>query len=169
LRRSPSGSAKWKGSLPGYRYMLATDPIIAVRLAIPEHVLLALLFPADNRWATLLLRRLLRNRIETAGLTVKSSDSGFQLNRSFYLFTVVERPAGRALAAVQEELAATGLLAWAQIAWRDQDELVWRLSHPKAGIFDRPSQEEFDADIRLASETLERIQKLQQSDGTSGQ
>jgi hypothetical protein len=103
---------------------------------------------------------LLRKAIEAAGLTVKRSDGALQLNRSFYLFTVVERPAGPALAAVQEELVATGLLAWAQIAWRDQEELVWRMYYPKAGIFDNPSQEEFDADLRLASEMQEVIQKL---------
>ncbi len=139
----------------------AHDPIIAVRLAIPQNAILATLFPADNRWASRLLCRLLRNANELAGLTVKSSDYGFQLNRSFHLFTVVERPVGAALAAVQEELAATGLLAWAQIAWRDQEELVWRMYCPKAGIFDNPSQEEFDAELRLVSEMQGAVQKLQ--------
>ena len=140
--------------------MLAYDPVISVRIAIPDNAILATLFPADNRWASRLLCRLLRNAIEANGLTVKSSDYGFQLNRSFYLFTVAERPAGRALAAVQEELAATGLLAWAQIAWRDQEELVWRLYHPKSGIFDNPSPEEFDAEKRLVAEMQEVIRKL---------
>ena len=149
--------------------MLAHDPVISVRLAIPVNAIMAPLFPADNRWASRLLCRLLRNAIEASGLTVKSSDHAFQLNRSFYLFTVVERPAGRALAAVQEELAATGLIAWAQIAWRDQEELVWRMYCPKAGIFDNPSQEEFDAESRLAAEMQEVIRKLEQRNGTSGQ
>ena len=147
--------------------MLAPDPAIAVRLAIPNDPLLAPLFPSDNRWASLLLCRLLRKSIEAAGLTVKSSGPLFPLNRSFYCFTVAERPVGRALAAVQEELAATALLAWSQIAWHDQNELIWRLYHPKSGKFENPSQEECEGELRLASEMQEMIQRLQQSDGTS--
>jgi hypothetical protein len=117
----------------------------------------------------MLLCRLLRNSIVGAGLTVKSSGPAFQLNRSFYLFTVAERPAGRALAAVQEELAATGLLAWSQIAWHDQDELIWRLYHPKSGNFDKPSQEELEGEARIITRNAAAVQKLQEEYGSSGQ
>ena len=144
--------------------MIAHNPRISARLAIPDSVMLAGLFPANNRWATGLLCRLLRIRIEAAGVTVKSADFAFQLNNSFFLFTVEKRPAGPALAAVQEELAAVGLKAWAQIAWHDVNELVWRIYYPDSGIFLLPSPEEFEAESRLVSEQQEAIQKLQQRD-----
>ena len=113
--------------------------------------------------------RLLRHGIEAAGITVKSADYGFPFNRSFYLFTVVERPAGPALAAVREELAATVVLAWAQVAWKDHDELIWRLYHPESGIFWAPSQAELEAESRFVSEMQDAVQKLQQRDEPSGQ
>lgn len=149
-------------------YMLTSEPIISVRLAIPDSPIMAPLFPSNNRWASGLLCRLLRNRIEGAGITVKKSDWAFPFNRSFYLFTVAEKPAGRALAAVQEELAAVGLSAWAQIAWHDWNELIWRLYYPKSGIFAAPAPEEFEAEARVAFEGNEAMRKLQERYGISG-
>src|ERR1035441_1137181 len=149
--------------------MIASESIISVRLGIPDNSQLAPLFPGNNRWAPRLLCRLLRNRIEAVDVTVKSFEFGFPFNRSFYLFTVVQRPAGTALAAVREELAAVGVIAWAQIAWHDQDELVWRLYYPESGVFVAPAKEEFDAELRLASEGQAAVQKLQERYGTSGQ
>ena len=149
--------------------MITSESVISVRLVIPDSAILAPLFPRDNRWAPRLLCRLLRNRIEAADVTVKSFEFAFPFNGSFYLFTVVQRPAGTALAAVREELAAVGVIAWAQIAWHDQDELVWRLYYPESGVFGWPAKEEFDAEFRVASEGQEAVQKLQERYGTSGQ
>ena len=150
--------------------MHTSNPVISVRLAIPDSAPYTQLFPSNDRWGPRLLCRLLRNRIEAAGITVNSHDYAFPLNSSFYLFTVTQKPAGPALAAVQEELTATGLLAWAQIAWRDHEELVWRLYHPESGIFSVPSKEEFDAESRKVSEAEDAARKLEQSeDESSGQ
>ena len=149
--------------------MIASEPVISIRLAIPDIALGAPLFPGNNRWATRLLCRLLRNRIGAAGVTVKDADYAFPFNNSFYLFTVVERPAGLTLAAVREEIGEVGVSAWAQIAWRDQDELIWRLYYPESGIFAAPSQAEFEAESRFVSEMQDAVQKLQQRDEPSGQ
>ena len=100
---------------------------------------------------------------------VKESVYSFPFNSAFYLFTLAKRPAGPALALVMEELAVIGLLEWAQIAWRDHGELIWRLYYPESGVFAAPSKAEFEADARKLIETSEAVQKLQQEYGSSGQ
>ena len=153
--------------------MITSESVISVRLVIPDSAILAPLFPRDNRWAPRLLSRLLRNRIEAADVTVKTASYAFPFNISWYLFTVIQRPAGTAMAAVREELAAVGVIGWAQIAWKDQDELVWRLYYPESGVFRAPAREEFDAELKLASEgqqaAKQLLQQLLQQYGTSGQ
>jgi hypothetical protein len=148
--------------------MVTSESIISIRLAIPEDALLSNLFPSNNRWASGLLCRLLGKRIEAASITVLASSWGLPLNRSFYLFTVAQSPASPALAAVWAEITAVGLLAWAQIAWRAEDELSWRLFYPKTGIFAWPGRDEIDAESRIASDGVEAIRKLQERYGTSG-
>jgi hypothetical protein len=147
----------------------AEDPVIAVRMLIPENEWLAPLYPANNRAASKLLCGLLRKRIEASGIVIKSSDYAFPFNSSFYLFTVAQRPAGRTLTEIQDELAALGLLDWAQIAWRDRDELIWRLYHPKSGVFARPSEEDLAAELRLALEMQIAIAKRLKRYGSASQ
>ena len=121
--------------------MLTLTSTVGVRLAIPENAVLAPLFPVNNRWASLLLCRLLRMRMEAAGATVKNSDWAFPFNRSLYLFTVAQSPSGETLAAVWAEIAAVGLLAWAQIAWHAEGEVDWRLFTPsRASSRGRPKR-----------------------------
>lgn len=148
--------------------MDTSNSVIGVRLMVPDEPLLAPLLPDSNRWTSWLLCRLMRNRIEAADVTVQSVVYGFQLNRSSYRFIMAQRSPGRALAAVREELAAVGLLAWAQIAWLDRDELIWRLYYPESGRFWLPSQQEFDAEARIINENAAAVQKLQQKYGISG-
>jgi hypothetical protein len=106
--------------------------------------------------------------MEAVGVTVKRSDSAFPFNRSCYLFTVVQWPPGPVLAVLWAELAAVGLLAWAQVAWRNEDELSWGLFYPKSGVFAAPAPEEFEAEARVVSEGNDAIRKLQERYGISG-
>jgi hypothetical protein len=130
------------------------DPAIGVRILIPEIALFSEFYPTGSRWATQLLSRLLRSCIESTGVAVKGSYYTFPFGRATYLFRLVRRPAGPALETLREELAGNRLLEFAQIAWRDYDELIWRLYHPASGVFSAPSQEEF------ASEKL-RVEEKQ--------
>ena len=151
------------------------DPVIGVRILIPDSALpapiaanLAQIFPVGCRWGTRILCRLLANRIGSAGIVVKESNYLLPFNRANYLFTLAQKPAGPALAVVREELAVIGLLDWAQIAWRDHSELIWRLYYPESGIFAAPSKAECEAEAREVTEMLEATQKLQQEYGSSG-
>jgi hypothetical protein len=162
-------------SVPGLD-CASEEPVIGVRILIPESALpapiaakLAPILPIGYRWGTWLLCRLLANRIGAAGIVVKESNYCFPFNSAFCLFTLAKRPAGPALAVVREELAVIGLLDWAQIAWRDHSELIWRLYYPESGIFAAPSEAEREADARKITELLEAAQKLQQEYGSSGQ
>ena len=133
------------------------NPVVAVRLSIPENAVTAPIFPSSNRWATMILSRLLRNRMEAAGIAVTNSYPAFPFNSSLYLFDLAQKPAGPALAVIRGEMEALGLLDHAQIAWRDHDELVWRLYYPKSGVFKAPSKEESEANSRLLMEAEEAL------------
>jgi len=145
------------------------DPVIGVRILVPDTARNAVTFRGSNRLATLILFRVLHKRLEATGIVVKSAGFAFPFNKSCYVFTVATKPAGPALAVVREELASVGFLDLAQIAWRDHAELVWRLYYPESGIFRAPSTEECDADLRRTTEMREAIQNQKQRDGTPGQ
>jgi hypothetical protein len=128
---------------------------VEVRIMIPDGAVSAPLFPSGNRCATRILSRLLRTRIEAAGIAVNSSDYAFPLNSSWCRFRVVQRPAAPTLAIVRDELAALGLLAFAQVGWRDQNDGTLRLYYPKSGEFMATPKEELEADLRLVLEAEE--------------
>lgn len=134
-------------------------PLVGVRINIPETPATALLWPSNNSVATEILHRLLRTCIEAAGIAVKGSGRALPFNSSLYFFDLAKRPAGPALVAVKAELEALGLLNFAQIAWRDHDEGIWRLYHPNLGVFRVPSSEEMGAYSRLLAETYESIKR----------
>ena len=128
---------------------------VEVRIMIPDGAVSAPLFPSGNRCATRILSRLLRTRIEAAGIAVNSSDYAFPLNNSWYRFRVAQRPAAPTLAIVRDELATLGLLAFAQVGWRDHNDGTLRLYYPKSGEFKATSKEELDTDLRLVLEAEE--------------
>jgi hypothetical protein len=144
-------------------------PAIAVRILIAEDAMTASLFPARNRWATRFLSRLLGNCIERAGIALRSADYAFAFNRSFYLFTLYVRPAGPALKAVFEELGVNGVAEFSQIAWRDYDELVWRLYRPTSGAFTAPSKDDFVGDAAAIEKERRALRNWLSSHGYAGE
>ncbi len=113
--------------------------IVAVRLVIPPDPAAELMWPKNNRIGTQLLCRFLQTRLEIAGVRIYSARGGLEFNRSFYLFHLSSRKA--ALETIKTELEALGLLAWAQIGWHDERELVFRVWPPQPGRFDMPSED----------------------------
>jgi hypothetical protein len=107
------------------------------------------LFPRNNRIGAELFAWLLRAKIEAAGVRVIAADFTLPFNESFYLFTLGSWPVGPALAAVESEMATLGILGWAQIAWHDCNEGVFRLHHPKSGEFSVPTDSERAAEDEL--------------------
>jgi hypothetical protein len=125
------------------------EPVIGVRI-LREAV--SCFFPDGNRIGAEIMCRLLQVRMELAGVHVTEPMHGFQLNASYYQFTVSEL--ATALKAIKEELEKLELVEWSQIAWRDPREDVWRASHSQSGRFDVPSDEEFAIERELLAEII---------------
>jgi len=103
--------------------------------------------------------------MELAGVRTTEVSQGFPLNRAAYIFSVSElAPAHEAIKA---ELQKLGLLDWAQIAWRDPREEVWRVWHSKSGRFESPSCEELAAEGEFLDAVLGAAKKGQQSEHES--
>lgn len=167
----PSGFREWKGVPRVFikGFMPTSEPVIGVRLSIPNDALHLSVFAFNNRWTTLLLWRLLRSRIEATGIPVTTSGCAFPFYRSFYRFEVVTAPIAP-LTAVRDELEGLSLLNFAQIALWDGRELVWRIFHPaEPGIFMGPTEEELGAESREIARDQEIIHKLDQQDAAAGQ
>lgn len=135
------------------------EPVVGVRIVIPNHALSAYLFAAQNRIGREILGRLLLARMELAGVMVTEFHGGFELNRAFYLITVSEL--APALRAVKEELEKMGLAEFLQLAWRDPREEIWRVFFSRSGRFDSPSDEELSTEKDLTAEALKRGKAFQ--------
>jgi hypothetical protein len=145
-------------------------PLIGVRLLMPEELARLFCYPGIAHGATQIMGRLLQARIEAAGCLVIGMTWSLAFHRSFYTFDLGSRHRLTALEAVRTELSALQLLDWAQIAWDDEREGIWRLYYPKNGEFSMPSQEERAAVQAQVAEAMEAVKKLQRlQDGSSGQ
>ena len=144
------------------------QPVIGVRIVIVPDVVAPLFTPERNRVGTEILWRLLKSRMEQAGVRVTEVYRGFPLNQSFYMFSVSELTP--ALESIKEDLEKLGLLEWAHIVWLDPREDVWRIWYSKAAWFEPPSDEELAAEGQLFDSILSAAKKSKQSeDEPSGQ
>jgi len=137
------------------------EPVIGVRILIPLDTAAPYFFPEQNRAGAEILCRLLQARMEMAGVCVARVSRGLALNRAYYLFTVSEL--FLALEAVKEELEEIGLLEWAQVAWHDPREDVWRISHSKSARFEAPSDEELATERQFLDALVRAAEKVQQA------
>jgi hypothetical protein len=156
-------------TLPHFGYGI-DEAVILVRIIVVQDALTPLFYPPGNRSGSSLLCSLLRSKVEAAGVSVLHAGPIFDLNRSFYLFTLeLPESIGPALAAIKKEITAQHLQDYAQIAWNDPREGVRRLYHPQTGEFLLPSAEEREAEQELYRSVFEALRKrnlLPPEDGT---
>jgi hypothetical protein len=131
------------------------EPLIGVRILVLPDALTPITYPECNRTGTEMLSRLLQARMELAGVRATKPLRGLPLNRAFYMFTVSDLPTAQE--SIKEVLKELGLLGWAQIAWHDPREEVWRVWHSKSGRFDSPSAEEFAGEKELFARIISAI------------
>jgi hypothetical protein len=141
------------------------EVFIGVRILLLPDALDAYVFPENNRIGTLLLCRLLEARMELAEVRVIQSSGSLEFNWSYYLFSVSKRLP--AMEAVKEELEKLGLLAGAQIAWRDPREEIFRVWYSKSGRFDVPTAAQSNADKKALDALTEAAKKPQQLEDES--
>ena len=144
------------------------EPTLGVRMSIAPGGAALILTPEHNRVGTQVLSRLLQAALKLAGVHVSQASSAFPLNRAFVWLVVSEiSPAQQA---VKEELEKLQLLEYAQIAWRDPREQIWRLCYSKSCRFDAPADEEYADERQLFEKILNAANKHQESgDEPSGQ
>lgn len=140
------------------------DPVVAVRILLPEWPLLAFLYPGENRVATELLKATLQDRINATAAGVRSALAMFPFNRSFYVFTLSSRPAGPALRAIHDEMSKLGLLSFTQIAWHDPREGVFRTVHPKGSTIVIPPDGEREAESRFTRALAQAVLRKRTSE-----
>lgn len=141
------------------------EPVIGVRIMVSADVLSPCFFPAHNRIGGDLLLRLLKARIELAGVKVTEFCHGFELNRSAFMFTVSSASElAAAQQAVKDELEILGLLEFAQIAWYDTRELIWRVFRSATGRFDWVSEEELAVESVFIGAITEAVKKHNQQE-----
>jgi len=141
------------------------EPVIGVRILVLRDAGTPYFYPEHNRTGREMLCRLLEARMELSGVRVTEIAQGLELNRAYYIFTVSEITPAQEV--VREELAKLGMLDWAQIAWRDPREEIWRVLWSKSGRFDPPSDEELEIEIRFLDGMIEARKKFQQSEDES--
>jgi len=100
--------------------------------------------------------------MELAGVRTAEVSQSFPLNRAAYIFTASEL--APAQEAIKAELQKLGLLDWAQIAWRDPREEVWRVWHSKSGRFESPSCEEFAVEGKFLDAVTSAAKGFRQSE-----
>ncbi len=136
------------------------NAVIGVRILMPESLAALFFFPGTTHGGAELLGRLLQAKIEAAGCRVLEASHLLPFHRSLYVFDVPAGSQKRALEAVSAELSALKFLEWGQVAWDDPREGIWRLYHPKAGVFPMPSDAELAADRALVRQTIEALEAL---------
>ena len=134
------------------------EPVIGVRIFVLRDALSPYLFPEHNRIGTEILCSLLQARMELAGVRVTETAYGFPFNEAVFMFTVSKLVP--ALKAVKAELEKLGLQTYAQIAWSDPREEVWRVWHSKSGRYDLPSDEEFASNGKILDAFINAAKKL---------
>jgi hypothetical protein len=113
--------------------------------------------PPYNRIGTQILARLLQAKMDAAGAEVRKAQGAFELNRSYYTFTVGNlHPA---LAAIKAELKELNLLEGSQIAWGDSREAAMRLVHSKTAEFQFPSEAEMEMEGKVMARLTELVKK----------
>jgi hypothetical protein len=140
------------------------DPVVAVRILLPEWPWTALVYPGENRVATKLLKATLQDRINATGAGVRSALAVLPFNRSFYISTLSSRAAGPALQAIHDEMSTLGLLSFTQIAWHDPREGVFRTVHPVGSTIAIPTEGEREAESRLTRELLRAVLRVSASE-----
>ena len=164
-------------TLPAQKGDNQEGPLIGVRLLLPEEPAALFGYPAFTHGVMQIMCHLLQARIEAAGCPVAVANSCLPFYRSLYIFELGAKKRCIALKAVSAELADLKLLEWAQVAWDDVREGIWRLHYPKIGEFSMPSEAELataqaqvaavQAQVVKAGEAIKkRLQRLQ--DGSSG-
>jgi hypothetical protein len=147
---------------PGARNPSGVEELnVWVRLSIPSDPFCRVAFPPMNRIGTQLLSRLLQARMEAAGLLVTRPSLGMEFNSAVCAFTVSELQA--ALSAIKTELGGLGLLDWAQIAWDDPREGVFRIFHPESGTLVLPSEAERQSEADFIAKVYEQAKRSREA------
>ena len=127
---------------------------IALHLEFPGD---ALNFPNFNTVGTSLFEHVAYLALQMAGAGVIDLGSRGPLNSSHYLFYVQSAPAG--LAALKVVLEARQWLPFAEMAFWDDRELIWRATYPEnsASLFER----HFDREsiLRELEQILQQMRK----------
>jgi len=133
----------------------AGEAILAVRMHLRPSPLTAQVFPEGNRIGTRMLCRLLLKRMEADCIRVIQCGASMPLNRASSLFVIANRQQlNQALEVTESELAELQILYYAQIAWYDFREGVYRVHKP---VSSAPFEAQTEAENQSEAELLREL------------